>query len=178
MPREPKFEMSIDEPLFGEGPDAETFAAPDPAVREHIARLVETQPYGVLCVQGGGQPYGALVAFAFSRDLRHAVFTTPLATRKYKLLSECDRVALVVDNRSRTADDLMQTEAVTVTGRASWIDRGDEFDRWAGLLVSRHAYLKSFVEAPSCALFRIDVVRYLHVVRFQEVSQWVPNAPS
>jgi hypothetical protein len=43
------------------------------------------------------------------------------------------------------------------------------------LLIARHPYLKSFVNAASCALFRVDAVRFLHVARFQEVSQWLPG---
>ena len=147
----------------------------EPSLRDRVQALVESQPYGVLCVQGGGQPYGALVAFTFSRDLRHAVFATPMATRKYRLLCECDHVALVIDNRSEKADELMEIEAVTATGHASLIERDGEYDEWARLLVSRHSYLKSFVTATTCALFRIDVVRFLHVVRFQEVRQWIPS---
>jgi hypothetical protein len=69
----------------------------------------------------------------------------------------------------------MEVEAVTATGRSHLIARGEEFDQWAALLVSRHPYLKSFVKATTCALFRVDVVRFLHVVRFQEVRQWIPT---
>jgi nitroimidazol reductase NimA-like FMN-containing flavoprotein (pyridoxamine 5'-phosphate oxidase superfamily) len=166
---------NTDEPLLDE--DDMTHAPgsmTDPAIRERIRTLADTQPYAVLCVQGSGQPYGALVAFAFSQDMRHAVFVTPIATRKYRLLSECDHVALLIDDRADKADDLMEIEAVTVTGRAQMIAHGSEFDRWAELLVTRHPYLESFVNADSCALFRIDVVRYLHVARFQEVNQWIP----
>ena len=151
-------------------------ATANPAVRERIRQLTHEQPYGVLCVQGGGQPYGALVAFAFSEDMQHAVFVTPVATRKYRLLSECDHVALVIDNRPDRLDELLEIEAVTVTGRSQMIERGDEFEQWSGLLVARHPYLKSFVSAASCALFRVDVVRFLHVARFQEVNQWLPGA--
>lgn len=165
-----------DEPLFDADGSAERSDAPaDPAVQERIRRLVDKQPYAVLCVQGRGQPYGALVAFAFSQDLRHAVFVTPVATRKYRLLSECDHVALVIDNRPNKTDELMDIEAVTVTGRSQMIERGGEFDRWAELLITRHPSLKSFVRADSCALFRVDVVRFLHVGRFQEVNQWIPD---
>ena len=168
-----------DEPLFdetdaGNTPDART----NPAVRDRIRTLIDEQPYAVLCVGGGGQPYGALVAFAFSEDMRHAVFVTPVATRKYRLLSECDHVALVIDNRSNKVRELMEVEAVTVTGRSHVIERGSEFDRWSGLLVARHTYLKSFVEATTCKLFRVDVVRCLHVARFQEVNQWIPASHS
>ena len=170
---------NTDEPLLKTSniPDRPAAAA-DPATQEQIRTLIENQPYAVLCVQGEGQPYGALVAFAFSDDLRHAVFVTPIATRKYRLLRECDHVALVIDNRLNNTGELMDLEALTVTGRSQMIERGAEFDRWSGLLVARHPYLKSFVNAATCALFRIDVVRFLHVARFQEVNQWIPAAPS
>ena len=168
-----------DEPLFH---DKDAKDGPGttgtPTVRDRIRQLAGQQPYAVLCVQGEGQPYGALVAFAFSEDLRHAAFVTPVATRKYRLLSECDHVAMVIDNRPNKADELMEIEAVTVTGRSQMIERGPEFDKWAGLLVTRHPYLQSFVNAATCALFRVDVVRFLHVARFQEVSQWVPGEHS
>ena len=168
-----------DEPLFDKDDTAEGSSGDSHrSVRDRIQHLVEEQPYGVLCVQGGGQPYGALVAFAFSEDLRNAVIVTPKATRKYRLLSECNHVALVIDNRPNKGDELMEIEAVTVTGRSHRIERGAEFDRWAELLVTRHPYLKSFVKADTCALFRIDVVRFLHVGRFQEVRQWIPTARS
>ena len=164
-----------DEPLF-DGGDAkdDPGSVSDSTVRDCIQRLVDEQPYAVLCVQGGGQPYGALVAFAFSEDLRHTVFATPIETRKYRLLSQCDHVALVIDNRPNKAEELMEIEAVTATGRSHLIKQGSEFDQWAALLVERHPYLKSFVKAATCALFRVDVVRFLHVVRFQEVRQWIP----
>ncbi|MGB5438284.1 MAG: pyridoxamine 5'-phosphate oxidase family protein [Gammaproteobacteria bacterium] len=170
---------NTDEPLLDNNDIAARPAATaDPAVREQIRALIDSQPYAVLCVQGEGQPYGALVAFAFSDDLRHAIFVTPIATRKYRLLSECDHVALVIDNRLKNMGELMDLEAVTVTGRSQMIERGAEFDQWSGLLVTRHPYLKSFVNAATCALFRIDVARFLHVARFQEVNQWIPAARS
>jgi len=168
-----------DEPLLDSDDSTDPPSARStPAAEDLIRRLVEKQPYAVLCVQGEGQPYGALVAFAFSEDLRHVVFATPVATRKYRLLSECSHVALLVDNRPDKAGELMEIEAVTATGRATQIEGGSEFDQWAGLLLDRHPYLKSFVHADSSALFRIDVVRFLHVMRFQEVRQWVPTASS
>ena len=148
--------------------------ASDRAVAECIRALVTEEPFAVLCSQGEGQPYGSVIGFAFDCDLQAFVFATPRATRKYRLLSQCDQVALVVDNRGRFPEDLMKVEAVTVTGKARELERGPGFDVWAGLLVARHPYLKSFVESPSTALFRVDAVRFLHVTRFQEVRQWIP----
>lgn len=143
-------------------------------LQKRIEKLVNSQPYAVLCTQGKGQPYGSLVAFAFSDDLTTAVFATPVATRKYKLLLECDRVALLVDNRPDHVDDMMQVEAITVTGRAKEVETKARYDRCAGLLLARHPYFKSFVDSESSAVFEIGVTRILHVTRFQEVNQWVP----
>ncbi len=163
-----------DEPLFDDGETKQSI----PSVAGRIRSLVKNQPYAVLCVQGEGQPYGALVAFAFSEDLRHAVFATPIATRKFRLLSECNRVAFVVDNRSSHAQELMAIEAVTATGRSVLLGRDGDFDRWADLLVGKHPYLEAFVKSESCALFLVDIVRFLHVARFQEVNQWIPTGHS
>lgn len=144
-------------------------------LKDKIRRLVTSQPYAVLCTQGSGQPYGSLVAFAFSDELRTAVFATPIATRKYRLLSECERVALLVDNRPDFTHDMMQVEAITATGRAMQVESKPDFDRCVQLLVGRHPYLKHFVMSESSALFEIEVTRFLHVTRFQEVTQWVPD---
>jgi nitroimidazol reductase NimA-like FMN-containing flavoprotein (pyridoxamine 5'-phosphate oxidase superfamily) len=164
-----------DEPLFeGDEESGSALRVDSPDLEARIRHLVEEQPYGVLCLQSHTQPYGVLVAFAFSEDLRQAVFATPVATRKYRILSECGHVALVVDSRPDHPGDFMSVEAVTVTGRATLLERKPDIERWSRLLVTRHHYLESFVAAPSCALFRIDVVRFLHVARFQEVSQWRP----
>ena len=82
-----------------------------------VKRLVEGQPFAVLCTQGHGQPYGSLVAYAMAADLASAVFATPKATRKFRLLSECDHVALVIDSRPDFPEELMKIEAVTVSGK-------------------------------------------------------------
>ena len=146
------------------------------SIQDRIRGLIETQPYAVLCTQGQSQPYGSLVAFAASDDLKNIVFSTPIATRKYRLLSECEQVALLVDNRSAYPHDLMQIEAVTATGCAQVVAPSPNFDRWAGLLIDRHPHLADFVLGKSCALVRVAIERYFHVGRFQEVRQWGPGA--
>jgi len=164
-----------DEPVLGRpqpSPPEELDKAP---LVDRIRRLVTSQPYGVLATHGEGQAYGSLVAFAFTEDLREAFFATSVATRKYRLLSQNDSVALVVDDRPFHLDDMMEVEAVTVTGRAQEVPHGPDRVPLAERLVERHPQLRSFVAAESCALFRIEVTRFLHVGRFQEVTQWVPG---
>ena len=145
---------------------------------ERIRRLLTEQPYAVLCTQSQSQPYASLIAFAANDDLTTLVFSTPVATRKYRLLTECGHVALLIDTRSASSEDMMGIEAVTVTGHAHVVAAGTEFDRWAGLLTARHPHLAPFVRAESSALVRVEVVRYFHVCRFQEVRQWVPASDS
>jgi nitroimidazol reductase NimA-like FMN-containing flavoprotein (pyridoxamine 5'-phosphate oxidase superfamily) len=147
----------------------------DHTLRDQVAQLVREQPYAVLCTQGGGQPYGSLVALAVTEDLRSAVFATPITTRKYRLLCDCDHVALVIDSRSRSSEDMMHIEAITATGRARQVSPGAEFEQAANLLVGRHPQLELFVRSPTTALFRVEILRYFHVTRFQEVRQWTPR---
>ena len=165
-----------DEPVLEAGVPGQGGQESIPLV-ERIRGLVTTQPYGVLATHGDGHAYGSLVAFAFSENLRRAYFATPTATRKYRLLTEHDRIALVVDNRPDHADQMMEVEAVTVTGRAREIPQGPEREAGTEGLVARHPQLRSFLAADSCAVFEIEVFRYLHVCRFQEVRQWVPEQP-
>ena len=165
----------IDEPVLGPSHDR-LEAGDDPSLQARIRDLVEGQPYAVLATQGDQQPYGSVIAVALSEDLARAAFCTSRATRKYGLLESCDRVALVIDDRSKHGDDIRRVSAVTATGRATELAPGPDRDRWHAALRARHPYLEEFLDAPSCAIFVVDIVRYLHVVRFQEVSQWVPRA--
>jgi len=146
------------------------------AVRERIRELIAGQPFGVLCTQGDGQPYGSLVAFAFDDELASLAFATPEDTFKYRLLRACDRVAFVVDTRTLYPDDVMRAAAITATGRAMrlWSGLGKEW--WRGRLIERHPQLAAFYGAKSSAIFRIDVERFKLVTQFQEVHIWEPLA--
>ena len=144
------------------------------AVKDLIARLAGDQPFGVLCTQAGGQPYGSLVAFAVLDDLSAYVFATPRQTAKYRFLRECPQVALVVDSRAAHAEDPGRIEAFTAVGRAREVVDHEERGPLKQLLIARHPAQRSMIEASDSALFVIRVERYLHVVRFQEVREWTP----
>ena len=166
----------VNEPLLDD--DAHERSAPskgDANLGERIKRLVAEESYGVLCTQSQGQPYGSMIAFAFTEDLSTALFATSRFTRKYQILTECKRVAIVVNNRDKFPSDLNKIEAITVTGRSAEIQRDSTDSRLVDLLVQKHPHLKSFITSPSTAVFRVNVVRYFHVHRFQEVREWVPE---
>jgi nitroimidazol reductase NimA-like FMN-containing flavoprotein (pyridoxamine 5'-phosphate oxidase superfamily) len=146
-----------------------------PSAELRIRRLVKDQSYGVLCTQSDGQPYGSMIAFAFTEDLRHVVFGTPKATKKYEILTACSNVALVVNNMNRHPNDLMNVEAFTATGRASEITPTEAATRRANVLLQRHPYLEAFISSPSTALFEVEVGRFFFVRSFQDVTQWEPS---
>jgi nitroimidazol reductase NimA-like FMN-containing flavoprotein (pyridoxamine 5'-phosphate oxidase superfamily) len=166
----------LDEPLLdGDEPRRPVAGEAGPDIRERIRRLVSEESYGVLCTQNQGQPYGSMIGFAFNDDLTTAVFATSRFTRKYELLCECNKVAIVINNREKFPDDLNKIEAITVTGSAAEINKDSAESRWVDLLNRRHPLLKSFITSPSTAVFCVKVVRYFHVHRFQEVREWAPD---
>ncbi len=162
----------MDEPLLRRTQDENGRDQPLP---DRIRSLMEGQFYGVLCTQGGGQPYASLVAFAFTDNLASLFFGTPTTTRKFHLLSACERVAMLIDTRAADSSELTRVEAVTVTGRAGILESGLDRERCLDRLSGRHPHLLSFFQAPTTALVSIDVFRYFHVSRFQDVREWVPT---
>jgi nitroimidazol reductase NimA-like FMN-containing flavoprotein (pyridoxamine 5'-phosphate oxidase superfamily) len=163
-----------DEPVMGNSHNKHKMTSDDEAVKEKIYNLAKEQPFGILCTQIQGQPYGSMIGFAFSDDLKHAVFATPKATRKYENLNKCKNIALVVNNREKHPNELMKIEAFTATGKAKEITEYEMDSEWARLLTDKHHYLKSFLESNSTALFHIRIVRFFYVRTFQDVREWIP----
>jgi nitroimidazol reductase NimA-like FMN-containing flavoprotein (pyridoxamine 5'-phosphate oxidase superfamily) len=166
---------NIDEPIFdSESESRENNSEKNVDLATQIRKLVYSQSFCILSTQGNNQPYGSLIAYAFTEDLKYFFFKTHVATRKYKLLKECPQVALVIDSRCQHLENMTEVEAVTITGKATRLKTGADYELGVDLLRKRHSYLENFMEISSTALFKIKAIRYFHVVRFQEVSQWIP----
>ncbi len=162
MPYEPKSSASLKQPCEG-------------SLCDSIHLLMTSQPYAVLCTQGAGQPYGSVIAFAVNSQLNAAVFATPIATHKYRLLTECDQVALVIDNRAdEHAIDDLGIDALTATGRAIMLSNVGEIETCKQDLILRHPHMHEFIDSPNNAYFRIQIQRYLHVTRLSQVNEWFP----
>jgi len=142
---------------------------------DNIHALMTGQSYCVLCTQGLGQPYGSVIAFAVNSQLNAVVFVTPIETHKYRLLTECDQIALVIDNRAddHTADD-SGIDALTATGRAVELSRVEEIELCKQDLIQKHPHMHEFIDSPNNAYFRIQIQRYLHVTQLSEVNEWFP----
>ncbi len=135
-----------------------------------LSELFSQQKLAVLATQGQGGPYGNLVAFGASLDLRSLIFATPRATRKFSNMIECPMVAFVIDNRSNNVEDFFKAVAVTAIGRTSEL-RSHDRERFLELYAMKHPDLREFASDPGCALIRIDVEKYTCVFRFQNVLE-------
>jgi nitroimidazol reductase NimA-like FMN-containing flavoprotein (pyridoxamine 5'-phosphate oxidase superfamily) len=139
-------------------------------LRQFLKDLFASQRLAVLATQSKRQPYGNLVAFMATEDLKHVLFATTRATRKYANISENPRVAMVIDNRSNREADFHRAAAVTATGVVKEV-AGPEKKRFQKLYLSKHPYLKDFVSSPTCALLRMQVETYYVVRQFQNVVE-------
>jgi len=139
-------------------------------LKEFLKDLFSSQRLAVLATQSRRQPYGNLVAFMATEDLKHLLFATTRATRKYANISRNPRIAMVVDNRSNREVDFHQAAAVTATGLVKEVE-DSERERFQRLYLSKHPYLKEFVSAPTCALLKVEVETYYVVNRFQNVME-------
>ena len=138
---------------------------------EQILQMLSTQQLGILSTFNPDieQPYGSLIAFSYSADLKEIFFATPKATRKYANIKKCPKVSLLIDTRKNDGADIGVSAAVTVLGTANEIDR--KTGQSCRDFLRRHAQLESFVHAPSTAFFCIKVEKYILVNRFQDVTE-------
>jgi nitroimidazol reductase NimA-like FMN-containing flavoprotein (pyridoxamine 5'-phosphate oxidase superfamily) len=138
--------------------------------RDDLIQLFHSQPLAVLATHREGQPYGSLVAFASTEDLKYLVFSTTRSTRKYGNLSSDPRVAMLVDNRSNNPSDLRFARAVTATGKVQEVTK-DSSEKLMKIYLTKHPHLEDFVSSPSSALLSIRVETYYLVTRFQNVVE-------
>jgi nitroimidazol reductase NimA-like FMN-containing flavoprotein (pyridoxamine 5'-phosphate oxidase superfamily) len=144
-------------------------------IREILLELFSSQKLGVLGTHQAGQPYGSLVAFAATPDLKNLFFATTRATRKFANLQADSRVSMVFDTRSNRVVDFRKAVAATALGRAREI-KGRDRIKYAKMYLTKHPHLKEFVASPTCALVRIRVEVYYVVWRFQNVFEFRLNS--
>jgi nitroimidazol reductase NimA-like FMN-containing flavoprotein (pyridoxamine 5'-phosphate oxidase superfamily) len=140
-------------------------------LRNLLQKLFSSQLLAVLGTQSQSGPYGNLVAFAVTDDLKTLLFATTRSTRKYDNLMGNPRVAMVMDNRSNDEEDFHEAVAVTATGSVKELD-GVEKDKLQSIFLSKHPYLIDFVNAPTCALLKVEVETYYIVQQFQKVMEF------
>ena len=135
-----------------------------------LEKLFGHQRLAVLGTQSTDGPYGNLVAFAATADLKRLLFATTRSTRKYGNILGNPRVSMVMDNRTNEEADFRSAIAVTATGPVKELD-GAARDALQSIFVRKHPYLVDFVTSPTCALFQLEVETYYIVRQFQNIMQ-------
>ncbi len=143
------------------------------ALRLRMEQMLRVQKLAVLSTSSPrGGPYSNLVSFK-ALDTGRILFATTRATRKYANLRADTRVALLVDNRRNEEADFHEALAATGLGRAVELS-GEEREQGVAAYTAKFPFLEGFVRAPSCALFRADVEKWIVVTRFQNVIEVLP----
>jgi len=145
-------------------------------ITERLKELNRTENCAVLATLNNGHPYTSLVNFAFTPDYRAVLFATPKATSKYRNILKMQSVALLIDNRTKSAQNLMDLEAVTILGTAHPVKRGNRWEDLAKIYIEKHPILEEFVRSPTTALIIVNIKRCIHVSKFQSISVWDAQA--
>lgn len=142
-----------------------------------IADLMDRERFGVLSTSlEDGWPYGTLISYAFTGDLRQLLFVTPRDTVKYANICRDGRVSMLVTDQRNDPGDVHGAVSLTIMGTASIVSddhRGDA----TPLLAARHPELLDFIGSGENALVRIDVKQYILVSRFQAVRVLTMETP-
>lgn len=130
----------------------------------------ESQPLAVLATQNEEAPYASLVAFASNEKLKYLLFATPKATRKYSNMQANPSVALLIDNRKNTKEDIQEATTVTALGSVEQIE---DFERsiMEKIYLMKHPNLADFLNSPKTAFMKIIIEKYIVVTHFQHVVE-------
>ncbi|MEI8390796.1 MAG: pyridoxamine 5'-phosphate oxidase family protein [bacterium] len=161
-----------DEPLYTEKQN-EKIA--DETIQNEIKKILLSQSFAVLSTQGNGQPFSSLITYVCSEDFKKIIFATPLATRKFDLISKCGNVSIMVDTRSSNPESINEINAITIIGNAKIAEDNQDKLLYATMLIKSHPYLETFVKSSSTAIIAVDIEKYFYVRKFQEVIEWNPN---
>ena len=138
-------------------------------LRRTLKDVFANQRFCVLATQGEGQPYGSLVAFAETGDLKQLVFATHRDSRKFSNLTSDPRVALVIDSRSNNDLDFSNAVAITALGLAHEA-AGGEREHLVAVYLAKHPSLVGFIGAPEMAVCSVEIEDYI-VARFSGVTR-------
>ena len=138
-----------------------------------IKELCDDQAFGVLATQGNNDCYNSLISFAVNENYTQMVFATPIDTKKLDLIKKNSGVSVLIDNRNNNPKDINDIVAATIIGEASILSDEDK-TYWSNLLIEKHSYLETFIEAPSTVIVKIEISKYYFVGSFQEVIEWSP----
>lgn len=142
---------------------------------QSIKHLLKSELFGVLATNAKNESYTSLISFVMNEDSTLLAFSTPIQTKKYKMIEENENVSLLIDNRSNNEKDINNITAVTALGKGRILKDDEEIKKWSEILVDKHSYLDDFIYADTSAIILVEIANYHYVSHFQKVVEWNPN---
>ncbi len=138
-------------------------------LKSKISKLFLQQLFAVLSTQGPDGPHSVIVCFLVTSGLGELFFVTPRSTRKFNHMISRPVVALFMDNRQNSLQDLHGLTGVEVIGRAEVAPEDDRvFMR--DLFLKRFPELEEFYDSPDCALIKVRISRFNLVSDIQKTE--------
>lgn len=140
-----------------------------------VEEILQEQRFGILATQMGEYPYTSAVAFAVPENAMKILFATPRATRKFANLKQHPQASIFISNNTNLAEDITRAIGITAIGVTEEMARNRKTQKYCQLFITRHPYLKEFINSTDTAIFVMKVQKY-HVVRnFQQVYEFEPG---
>lgn len=145
------------------------------ATIEAIKEMLKNESFGVLATNAKNESYTSLISFVTNKEATLLAFSTPIDTRKYRMIENDGNVSLLIDNRSSNLEDINHIAAITAIGKARILKDMKERKKWSQILIAKHSYLDEFICADTSAIILVEISKYHYVSSFQEVVEWQPN---
>ena len=141
-----------------------------------VKKLLSRQLYGILATSGEKTPYMNLVAFCLLENMKTLLFISPEKSAKVYNIKSSPGIALMVDNRTNTYDDITSVTSVTMYGTASVPEESEDASDWLEIYNRKLPHMKNFAADKSNVLVKVDIdnihiVRDLHNVTVIDTSQ-------
>ncbi|MBM3700679.1 MAG: pyridoxamine 5'-phosphate oxidase family protein [Actinobacteria bacterium] len=139
-------------------------------------KLIETikaARFAVLATEKNKGPYLSLVGFLLDEDLKNLYFYTPVQSRKYDNIISNPSVSLLIDSREKYASQTDMITAVTLTGIANAVKKPER--NILKEYLSRYPELKNFTDSGLNVLIKVNIIKYIIVSNFSQVSEIVIN---
>lgn len=150
-----------------------------PEQREEAITAIKTmltkESFAVLATNAKNESYTSLISFATNESGSLLAFSTPIDTRKYRMIEKDGNVSLLIDNRSNNDTDINKIAAITAIGKARILNNQNEKQKWSKILIEKHGYLDDFICADTSAIILVEIDTYRYVSSFQEVVEWSPK---
>lgn len=145
------------------------------AAIESMKTLLKNQSFGVLATNAQNESYTSLISYVTNEKSTYLAFSTPIDTRKYRMIEKDENVSLLIDNRSDNHEDINEIVAITAIGKARILKDAEEKQEWSERLIAKHRYLDEFISADTSAIILVEITKYHYVSSFQEVVEWQPK---